>query len=70
MKLIEDDAETLGGNSLPGYVRGPYYTNRATVRQSQRITGEERREKMRLREQFERMVQKKTREARKAHYGR
>jgi len=65
--------ELLGGESPPedsqSYIRGPYYTNRATVRQSQRISGEDRREKMRLREQFERMVQKKTRQARKAHYG-
>lgn len=69
MELIEDTDETLGGTSPSGYVRGPFYTNRATVRQSQRLSGEERREKMRLREQFERMVQKKTRQARKAHYG-
>jgi hypothetical protein len=54
--------ETPGGESLPEvtYIKGPYYTNRAARRSEGRTEGFERRKKMKLREWFERKVQRET----------
>lgn len=61
--------ETPGGASLPEvtYIRGPFTTNREARRRARRVSGEERRKKMLLREAFERKVQREAKKAFKRH---